>query len=309
LLGGEVEASCDVYALGLIAYEMLVGSVPIAGRTNSETLAARSRRDPPDPRASGRAVSGALAELVLRCLSRDRTRRPAAREIAAALESAPVVHRGGSGRSRVVRVLAALGAAAVLAVVAMVAWSLRPSAPADAAAAAAPATATAAQPPPAAAEGAVPPASVGDRLDLRLDAPAQLSAGSPLEVKITSNRIAYVLLLNVYEGGAGAVLLPNKLRQLPTVRPEAPLTFPSVGDAHTLRVELEAGKRSSVERIVAYGFATPESLRAAVPAKAFDDDRLLSLTAGEVEALCGTLDHLPGVGARSRDIAIYAAQR
>jgi predicted permease len=67
----------DLYALGVVAYEMLTGSPPFAGTTPS-ALARAHIAEPPPPLKHRRAdVPPALAALILQCLEKDPDRRPA----------------------------------------------------------------------------------------------------------------------------------------------------------------------------------------------------------------------------------------
>ena len=66
----------DLYAMGLVAYEMLVGSPPFHGRTPQALLAAQLTELPP-PLASRRYdVPVALSDLIMQCLEKDPADRP-----------------------------------------------------------------------------------------------------------------------------------------------------------------------------------------------------------------------------------------
>lgn len=87
LSGGEVTARSDLYAVGLMLYEMLTGQRPFTGDSSQAIASARLHQPPTDPREH-EAVPDALAELVLRCLSREPAGRPAsALELAQALRT------------------------------------------------------------------------------------------------------------------------------------------------------------------------------------------------------------------------------
>ena len=74
--GLAVDARTDVYALGLLLYEMLVGTHAFQADTPIATAIARLYRPAPDPRAAV-ALDDGLADLVLACLSREPEGRPA----------------------------------------------------------------------------------------------------------------------------------------------------------------------------------------------------------------------------------------
>ena len=66
----HIDHRADIYAVGVIAYELLTGRTPFVGNTQQELLAAHVTQTP-DPVTKYRdAVSPALAELVMRCLKK-----------------------------------------------------------------------------------------------------------------------------------------------------------------------------------------------------------------------------------------------
>ena len=83
--GRDVSPATDVYALGLVMYEMLTGRRPFADQT---PLASEQglRRQPPSPRIFAPGLEPSLESIILRCLENDPALRyPNARELAAAL--------------------------------------------------------------------------------------------------------------------------------------------------------------------------------------------------------------------------------
>lgn len=77
VIGEPVDARADVYALGLLAYELLTGVPPFEEKTPMATAISRLHRPPPDPRSLAPTIPDELALLVLRCLARHRAARPA----------------------------------------------------------------------------------------------------------------------------------------------------------------------------------------------------------------------------------------
>ncbi len=87
LSSGEVDARADLYAVGLMLYEMLTAAMPFSGDSPMAVAFARLRQPPPDPRAKT-AVPDTLAGLVLHCLAREPDERPAhALQLAQALRA------------------------------------------------------------------------------------------------------------------------------------------------------------------------------------------------------------------------------
>jgi len=70
----------DVYALGVMAFEILTGQRPFAGRTAQELLAAHIVRPPPSITDRRLDLPPALATLVMRCLAKSPADRPSASE-------------------------------------------------------------------------------------------------------------------------------------------------------------------------------------------------------------------------------------
>ncbi len=84
--GGAVDGRADLYALGVMVFEMLTGTLPWEGEHPYAVALARLLRPPPDPRQRRPELPEPLAQVVLRCLARRPDERYAtAAEVAAAL--------------------------------------------------------------------------------------------------------------------------------------------------------------------------------------------------------------------------------
>ena len=117
--GDEVDHRADVYAWGVVAYELLAGSHPFAGKTTAQQLVAAHIAETPAPLArAGRRLPPALSACVMRSLEKDPARRPtSAAELLTALESSERPQRPVTGRrvvSAIVGVALVAGAAAVV---------------------------------------------------------------------------------------------------------------------------------------------------------------------------------------------------
>ena len=68
---GQVDARSDIYALGVLAYEMVTGEAPYKGKSVIETMTMRLRSDPEPPHHLRPDCPIALSNIILRAMKRD----------------------------------------------------------------------------------------------------------------------------------------------------------------------------------------------------------------------------------------------
>jgi serine/threonine-protein kinase len=95
--GDEVDARADLYAWGVMAYELLAGGHPFANRTTGQQLLAAHLTESPAPLfARAPQVPEALASLVMRCLAKSAADRPqSARELMDVLDGVSLTPSAG----------------------------------------------------------------------------------------------------------------------------------------------------------------------------------------------------------------------
>ena len=101
-VGSAVDLRADLYAWGVMAYELLSGAHPFADRTTAAKLVAAHIAETPAPIATkNAALPPALASVVMRSLEKDPENRPSsAGEIVAALDSVVTPGESTFGRAR-----------------------------------------------------------------------------------------------------------------------------------------------------------------------------------------------------------------
>jgi serine/threonine protein kinase len=84
LVGKEVTARSDIYALGLVLYELFTGKPAFEGKTHDEMVRLRRESPPHRPSTLVRDLDPAVEMVILRCLEEEPENRPSSALIAAA---------------------------------------------------------------------------------------------------------------------------------------------------------------------------------------------------------------------------------
>ena len=134
--GANVDHRCDIFAFGVILYEMLTGNRAFRKPTAADTMSAILNEDPPNISQLTPVVSPALRRVVQHCLEKNASQRfRSASDLAFALEALsdsgtnPTVPKAQPSRRLAWRWFAVSGIALAVVAVVLVWWSTPPPTP------------------------------------------------------------------------------------------------------------------------------------------------------------------------------------
>src|SRR5205823_669995 len=85
LVGREVTTKSDLYALGLILYELFTGRKAFEARSRAELIVLQMEKTPSSPGSLVTGLNPRVERVILRCLERDPADRPASAVAVAAV--------------------------------------------------------------------------------------------------------------------------------------------------------------------------------------------------------------------------------
>ncbi|WP_053334243.1 serine/threonine-protein kinase [Gemmatimonas phototrophica] len=224
----------DLYAVGLLAYELLTGKAPFSGSSPQATLAAQLTQMPEPPHRSFSDIPEPLSSLIMHCLEKDAARRPqSALLLLAELDALPPMTSGATLAPRRTRPRPALLVAGLAAVAAVV-WAVLPHVPQ------APASLEALDARDAGPGGGAPPASVTDSIPVRgTTGTAQGMLGDTVAVFRDISDGARSTAVPLVITRAESLAIADAIRKRQSQQPPRPATAPTAAGATGTKVLAE----------------------------------------------------------------------
>ncbi len=83
ILDGKLDEKSDIYAFGVVAYQILTGELPYSGKDVFDTFSKKIRLDAHCPSIFNPIIPTRISAMISKCLSRDPSKRPTIEEILA----------------------------------------------------------------------------------------------------------------------------------------------------------------------------------------------------------------------------------
>jgi serine/threonine-protein kinase len=87
IIGFEYSPASDIYSLGIIFYEMVVGDIAFTGDSMSSIVGKIIDNPPPEPNTVRPGIPGELNRLISKMISKQDTQRPSAQIVLNTLKS------------------------------------------------------------------------------------------------------------------------------------------------------------------------------------------------------------------------------
>lgn len=247
----SVDDKSDVYALGVVLYEMLAGRPPFLAEQMVQFLAQHLFEAPPPLGPLAPHVPAKVAELVHRMLAKEKDVRPAMIEASQLLEKLQGDSGSSTGKVTYKKSLI-IGSLLTLLLVPTIGFIVTKSSIKHSPRV--PGKVDSAQitlPPTNHGPPSPPEQPLTEPLQLTMMIkPELVHVGQDVQVRVTSSEQVYLLLLGIEQGGQSTLLAPWGARPT-SVAPQAPLSFPPRGNRFAAM--LPRGVNQTTESLWAIG--------------------------------------------------------